>query len=317
MRYALMIEPQQGMSYDAILDVARAAERAGIETFFRSDHYSSFPSAGLRTTDAWATTAGLARDTSTIKLGVLVSPVTFRLPGSLAKTVATVHEMSGGRVELGLGAGWHEGEHRQFGIPFPLSAKERLDMLEEQAAVIRGLWTESPGWSYRGKQYEVEDAMFVPRPDDDGRPPIHFIMGGDGKPRSCRMAATYADEYNVVFATPQRVRDAFAGIDAACATVGRDPGELVRSALCGVLIGANEQEYEARQRRQDEALGPDAVGVEPPEDRAGRWLLGTPEQALERIAALEEAGVQRIVLHDYLPEDLEMIQLIGEQIVSA
>lgn len=315
MRYALMIEAQQGMGYEDILRVAKAAEGAGIEAFFRSDHYSSFPSAGMATTDAWATTAGLARDTSTIRLGVLVSPVTFRLPGPLAKTVATVHEMSRGRVELGLGAGWHEGEHRQFGIPFPSSVKERLDMLEEQAAVIRGLWSQPPGWNYQGKLYQVEDAVFVPRPEDAGRPPIHLIMGGDGKPRSCRMAAQYADEYNVVFATPDRARTAFAGVRNACETAGRDPNELVYSALCGVLVGSDEKEYRQRQQRQDDVLGPEAVGVEPPEDRAGRWLLGTPEQALERVAALEAAGVQRIVLHDYLPEDLDLIELIGERIV--
>ena len=316
MRYAIMIEPQQGMSYDDIRGVALAAERAGIETFFRSDHYSSFPEAGLATTDAWATTAGLARDTATIKLGVLVSPVTFRLPGPLAKTIATVHEMSGGRVEVGLGAGWHEGEARQFGVPFP-PVRERLDMLEEQVAIVRGLWFQPPGWSFQGKHYQIEDALFAPRPDDDGRPPIHLIMGGDGKPRSCRMAAEHADEYNVVFATPERARAAYDGIRQACDARGRDADEIVRSALCGVLIGADDAEYRHRQQRQDDILGADAVGVEPPEDRAGRWLLGTPEAALERVAALEAAGVQRIVLHDYLPEDLDMIGLIGERLVRA
>jgi F420-dependent oxidoreductase-like protein len=316
MRYAMMIEPQQGMSYDDILSVALAAERAGIETFFRSDHYSSFPEAGLATTDAWATTAGLARDTSTIKLGVLVSPVTFRLPGPLAKTVATVHEMSGGRVELGLGAGWHEGEARQFGIPFP-PLKERLDMLEEQVTILRGLWTEPPGWSFAGTHYQLEDTLFEPRPDAAGRPPIHLIMGGDGKPRSCRVAAQHADEYNVVFATPDRARTAFEGVRRACDARGRDADELVYSALCGVLIGADETEYQRRQKRQDDVLGPDAVGVEPPEDRADRWLLGTPEQALERVTKLEAAGVQRIVLHNYLPDDLDMIELLGEGLVRA
>jgi F420-dependent oxidoreductase-like protein len=316
MRYAMMIEPQQGMSYDDILSAALAAERAGIETFFRSDHYSSFPEAGLATTDAWATTAGLARDTSTIKLGVLVSPVTFRLPGPLAKTVATVHEMSGGRVELGLGAGWHEGEARQFGIPFP-PLKERLDMLEEQVTILHGLWSEPPGWSFTGTHYQLEDTLFEPRPDAAGRPPIHLIMGGDGKPRSCRVAAQHADEYNVVFATPDRARTAFEGVRRACDARGRDADELVYSALCGVLIGADETEYQRRQKRQDDVLGPDAVGVEPPEDRADRWLLGTPEQALERVTKLEAAGVQRIVLHNYLPDDLDMIELLGEGLVRA
>lgn len=316
MRYAIMIEPQQGMTYDGILAVALAAERAGIETFFRSDHYSSFPDAGLATTDAWATTAGLARDTSAINLGVLVSPAIFRLPGPLAKTVATVHEMSGGRVEVGLGAGWHEGEARQFGVPFP-PLGERLDMLEEYVTVVRGLWSQPPGWGFQGKHYQIEDALFAPRPDDGGRPAIHVIMGGDGKPRSCRMAAEHADEYNVVFATPERAGTAYAGIRRACEARGRDADEIVRSALCGVLIGADEADYRRRQARQDEVLGADAVGVEPPEDRAGRWLLGTPEAALERVAALEAAGAQRIVLHDYLPEDLDMIELIGERIVRA
>jgi F420-dependent oxidoreductase-like protein len=316
MRYAMMIEAQQGMSYDDILRVALAAERAGIETFFRSDHYSSFPEAGMATTDAWATTAGLARDTSTIKVGVLVSPVTFRLPGPFAKTVATVHEMSGGRVEVGLGAGWHEGEHRQFGVPFP-PVKDRLNMLEEQVAIVRGLWTEPRGWSYLGEHYQIEDAVFEPRPTANGRSAPHLIMGGDGKPRSCRVAAQYADEYNVVFATPERASTAFEGVRRACQTLGRDSDDLVYSALSGILVGADEAEYRDRQKRQDEVLGPDAVGVEPPEDRADRWLLGTPEAALERVAALEAAGVQRIVLHNYLPEDLDMIALIGEKVVRA
>ncbi len=316
MRYAMMIEPQQGLTYDDILAVALAAEKAGIETFFRSDHYSSFPDAGLGTTDAWATTAGLARDTTTIKLGVLVSPVTFRLPGPFAKTAATVHEMSGGRVEVGLGAGWHEGEHRQFGIPFP-AVRDRLDMLEEQVAIVRGLWTEPHGWAFHGAHYQLEGAVFEPSPSADGGRPPHLIMGGDGKPRSCRVAATYADEYNVVFATPERARQAFDGVRAACEQRGRDPQELVYSALCGVLIGSDQADYADRQRRQDAVLGPDAVGVEPPEDRAGRWLLGTPDAALERIAALEAAGVQRIVLHNYLPDDLDMIALLGDTIVGA
>lgn len=316
MRYAMMIEPQQGMSYEDILAVALAAEKAGIETFFRSDHYSSFPTAGLATTDAWVTTAGLARDTSTIKLGVLVSPVTFRLPGPFAKTVATVHEMSGGRVEVGLGAGWHEGEHRQFGVPFP-SVKDRLNMLEEQVAIVRGLWTQPPGWSYEGQYYQLSDAVFEPSPAADGRQVPHIIMGGDGKPRSCRMAAQYADEYNVVFATPERATTAFDGVRRACATQGRDPDELVYSALSGVLIGADAADYRDRQRRQDEVLGSGAVGVEPPQDRADRWLLGTPDAALQRVAALEAAGVQRIVLHNYLPDDLDMISLIGKTIVRA
>jgi alkanesulfonate monooxygenase SsuD/methylene tetrahydromethanopterin reductase-like flavin-dependent oxidoreductase (luciferase family) len=190
-------------------------------------------------------------------------------------------------------------------------------MLEEQVTILRGLWTEPPGWSFAGTHYQLEDTLFEPRPDAAGRPPIHLIMGGDGKPRSCRVAAQHADEYNVVFATPDRARTAFEGVRRACDARGRDADELVYSALCGVLIGADETEYQRRQKRQDDVLGPDAVGVEPPEDRADRWLLGTPEQALERVTKLEAAGVQRIVLHNYLPDDLDMIELLGEGLVRA
>src|SRR5918996_2948500 len=159
MRYALMTEPQQGLTYDEILALARIAEEAGIEAFFRSDHYASFPGgSGKPTTDAWATLAGLARETSTIRLGVLVSPVTFRQPGNLAKVIQTVDEMSDGRVEAGFGAGWNADEHAQLGIPFP-DMGERFDMLEEQMAIIHGLWTEDDGWSYSGRHWRVEGAI--------------------------------------------------------------------------------------------------------------------------------------------------------------
>ena len=170
MRYALMTEPQQGLSYDEILAVARTAEESGLEAFFRSDHYASFPGgAGKPTTDAWTTLAGLARETSTIRLGVLVSPVTFRVPGSLAKVIQTVDEMSGGRVEAGFGAGWNEDEHAQLGIGFP-PLGERYDMLEEQLAIIHGLWTEPDGWWFDGEHWQVH-GVEAPRRDRPRRPP--------------------------------------------------------------------------------------------------------------------------------------------------
>ncbi len=163
MRYALMTEPQQGLSYDEILAVARTAEEAGLEAFFRSDHYASFPGgAGKPTTDAWTTLAGLARETSTIRLGVLVSPVTFRLPGNLAKVIQTVDEMSGGRVEAGFGAGWNDAEHAQLGLPFP-KLGERFDMLDEQMAIIHGLWTEPDGWSFEGEHWQVKERSATAR----------------------------------------------------------------------------------------------------------------------------------------------------------
>ena len=232
MRYALMIEAQQGLSYLDQLAIARRAEAAGFETLLRSDHYESFPgSAGRPTTDAWSVIAGLARDTERIRLGVLVSPVTFRHPGAFAKAVATVHEMSGGRVEAGLGAGWNEDEHRRHGFAFPPIA-ERADMLEEQLAIVRGLWTEPDGWSFAGSHYRVEDTIFHARPV----PPPGLIVGGEGSPRSLRIAARHADEFNVTGSDPARVADRLARLDEACRAIGRDPATIRRSAMVGALV---------------------------------------------------------------------------------
>jgi hypothetical protein len=186
MRYALMIEPQQGCSYDDQLAIARRAEAAGFEAFFRSDHYDSFPGeSGRPTTDAWTVLAGLARETERILLGVLVSPVTFRHPGTLAKIVATVDEMSGGRVVVGLGAGWNKEEHAHHGLTFP-PIDVRADMLEEQLAILRGLWQEPDGWSFTGRHYSVPGSLFRPRPVQQPAP--HVIVGGEGSPRSMRIA---------------------------------------------------------------------------------------------------------------------------------
>ncbi|HEY8921198.1 MAG TPA: LLM class flavin-dependent oxidoreductase, partial [Candidatus Limnocylindria bacterium] len=201
MRFALMSEPQQGLTYDEILAMAHTAEAAGLEAFFRSDHYGSFGgSADGPTTDAWATLAGLARDTSTIRIGSLVSPITFRLPGSFAKVVATVDEMSGGRVEVGMGAGWNEEEHRELGIPFP-ALRERYDRLEESLAIVHGLWTEPDSWSFKGQHWQVRNAHLRPRPTFSGKRHPHLVLGGDGGPRLARLVATYADEFNRQSAT--------------------------------------------------------------------------------------------------------------------
>ena len=188
MRFALMTEPQQGLSYDEILALARTAEEAGLEAFFRSDHYASFPGGeGLPTTDAWATLAGLARETERIRLGVLVSPVTFRVPGNLAKVIQTVDEMSGGRVEAGFGAGWNEDEHAQLGIPFP-PLGERFDMLEEQLTMLHGLWTEPDGWTYEGRHWSVRGSMRHGEIARGGRRHPHVILGGRGGPRMASLA---------------------------------------------------------------------------------------------------------------------------------
>jgi len=313
MRFALMTEPQQGLSYSDILAAARAAEGAGLEAFFRSDHYRGFPGPPDQpTTDAWATLAGLARETTTIRIGTLVSPATFRIPGNLAKVVATVDEMSAGRLEVGLGAGWNAEEHAALGIPFP-SLRERYDRLEESLAILHGLWTEADGWSFDGAQWHVRDALFRPRPTFSGRRHPHLILGGDGGPRQARLVATYADEFNQTSATPASAREAFARVRAACAAIGRDPDEVAYSAMVGVLVADTDEELRERVAAQLAVFGADA-GADADAwlaERRERWIFGTPEQAHERIRALEAAGAQRIMLQDFLPHDLDMIAVLG------
>lgn len=311
MRFALMTEPQQGLSYADILAAAHAAEAAGLEAFFRSDHYTSFPGEpGQPTTDAWATLAGLARETSTIRLGSLVSPVTFRIPGAFAKLVATIDEMSEGRLEVGIGAGWNEQEHRELGIGFP-SLRERYDLLEESLAVVHGLWTEPDGWSYDGRYWQVRSARFRPRPTFSGARHPHLILGGDGGPRLSRLVATYADEYNRGSATPERVRASYANVREACRAVGRDPESVVYSAMVGVLVGETDAEVGDRVREVLAFTGADDDAEAWLAARRERWIMGTPDQAWERIRALEQAGVQRIMLQDFLPRDMDMIAVMG------
>jgi F420-dependent oxidoreductase-like protein len=316
MRFALMVEPQQGLAYEEILALSRTAEEAGLEAFFRSDHYTSFPgAAGLPTTDAWATLAGLARDTTTIRLGSLVSPVTFRIPGSLAKVVATVAEMSGGRVELGVGAGWNEQEHAQLGIPFP-SLRERFDMLEESLAIIHGLWTEPDGWTFEGAHWQVRGSHFRPRPTFDGGRHPHLILGGDGGPRLARLVATYGDEFNRTSASAQVLGPAYDNVRRACRAAGRDPESVVYSAMVGVLVADTERELTDRVRALLEMTGAGADAEAWLAERRQRWVVGTPDQAWERIRALETAGSQRIMFQDFLPRDLEMVRLIGRVVAT-
>ena len=317
MRFALMTEPQQGLSYAEILAIAQAAEDAGFESFFRSDHYTSFPGqAGLPTTDAWTTLAGLARDTERIRFGTLVSPVTFRYPGQLAKVATTVDEMSGGRIELGCGAGWNEVEHAELGLPFP-PLRERVDMLEEELTIIHGLWTEPDGWSFEGRHWQVRSSRFHPKPvARPGRRHPNIIVGGDGKPRSLRLAARFADEFNLVSARPETARDVRARLRGACEEVGRDPDEIVFSAMTGTLVAETEADLEDRVREQLAVFGDPAEAGSWLEERRRRWVMGTPEQAMERVAALEAEGVTRVMLQDFLPRDLEMVRLLGATVVA-
>jgi F420-dependent oxidoreductase-like protein len=314
-----MTEPQQGLSYAEQLAIVQRAESLGFESFFRSDHYQSFPGpSGEPTTDAWAVLAGLARETSRITLGTLVSPVTFRTVGNLAKVVTTVDEMSGGRVEFGLGAGWNEEEHRQLGLPFP-PIDERADLMEEQFAILHGLWGEPDGWSHEGRHVRIEAASFHPKPaarragttfDGVARP--RLLTGGEGSPRSMRIAARYVDEFNLSSSSPDKAATKFGELRAACEAIGRDPATMGRSVMAGVLIGRDEAEVERRKADLLEAFGDEAGGDDWYDARKPRWILGTPDQARAMVARFEAAGAERIMLQDFLPRDLEMVDLMAE-----
>lgn len=316
MRFALMTEPQMGLTYGEQLAVVRRAEAAGFEAFFRADHYESFPGgADQPTTDAWAVLAGLARDTTRIGLGVLVSPVTFRAPGNLAKVAVTVDEMSGGRVEVGVGAGWHEGEHRRHGFPFP-DIGERADRLEETLEILHGLWEGPDGWSFSGTHYTVEDAFFRPKPaslpDRAGRR-MHVLVGGTGSPRSFRIAARYADEFNLSSASPDGAVEKYAKLDGALRAAGRDPATIVKSAMVGVLIGRTGAEVRERERALMAAFGTADDEAETWfEARRSRWIRGTPDEARAMVRRFAEVGVERLMLQDFVARDLDMIDLAAE-----
>jgi len=320
MRFALMIEPQQGLSYDEQLAVVQRAEAVGFESFFRSDHYQSFPGpSGEPTTDAWAVLAGLARETTTITLGTLVSPVTFRYFGNLAKVVTTVDEMSGGRVEFGIGAGWNEPEHRQLGLPFP-EIGERADMLEEQFAVLHGLWGEPDGWSFDGKHATIEDASFHAKPVARPGRPVgsngvarpRLLAGSEGSPRGLRIAARYADEFNLSSSSPEIAVEKYAALRAACEAIGRDPATIARSVMAGVLIGRDETELARRKSALLAAFGDETGGDAWFAAREPRWVLGTPDAARAMVQRFADAGAERLMLQDFIPRDLEMIDLMAE-----
>ena len=312
MRFVLMIEAQMGVSYEDQLALATRAGAAGLEGYFRSDHYESFPGPpGTLTTDAWAVLAGLARETEAIQLGVLVSPVGFRTPGNLAKMGATVAAMSGGRLEVGVGAGWHEDEHRRHGFPFPPIA-ERADVLEETLEILHGLWEKPDGWSFEGRHFRVEDAVFHAKPS----PRPRIIVGGKGSPRSMRIAARYADEFNLTSTGPDAAAEKVAQLDAACEAAGRDPASLARSAMVGVLVAEDEARLRQRRDALVAALGEEGDADEWFAERRRRWIMGTPDEARATVALFAEAGIERIMLQDFLPWDLEMVDLIGAELVG-
>ncbi len=306
MQLRIMTEPQQGADYGRQLAVARATEQLGFDAFFRSDHYLSMGEGdGLPgPTDAWLTLAGLALQTSRIKLGTLVSPITFRYLGPLAISVAQVDEMSGGRVELGIGTGWFQAEHAAYGIPFPDTAG-RFDRLEEQLAIITGLWDTAIGerFSFAGKFYQVTDSPGLPKPVQRPHPPI--LLGGKGPRRTPRLAARYADEFNVPFSTVEETRAAFGRVREACQAAGRDPDSLVCSAAQTVCCGRDEAELARRAR---------VIGWDLATQRAD-GLVGTPEEIVDRIGTFAGLGATRIYLQVVDLHDLDHLELIASEVM--
>ncbi|POH60908.1 LLM class F420-dependent oxidoreductase [Cryobacterium zongtaii] len=304
MRLRIFTEPQQGASYDDLLAVAQATETLGFDAFFRSDHYLAMGDhvSGLPgPTDAWTTLAGLARETQRIRLGTLVSSVTYRPPGVLAIQVAQVDQMSGGRVELGLGTGWFEQEHLAYGIPFPA---KRFGMLEEQLEVITGLWGTPVGetYTFAGEHYTLVDSPALPKPTQS-RVPV--IVGGGGAKRTPAMAARFATEFNLPFPDFADIPAKFAGVRAACEAIGRNPQELVYSTALIAVAGADEAEFARRAA---------AVGREPAELRE-HGIAGTTGEVVDRLGALAADGVECVYLQIMDLADLEHLDFLAREVM--
>jgi F420-dependent oxidoreductase-like protein len=307
MRLRVLMEPRRGATYDQILALALTTEEAGFDAFFRSDHYLGIDAGdpGYLPTDSWVTLAGLARQTSRVRLGTLMTASTFRLPGPLAIAVATVHAMSGGRVELGIGAAWYEREHRSFGIPFP-PVGERFDRLEEQLDVITGLWSTPRGerFSYAGKHYQIDECANFP--DRQPGAPPRIIIGGGGPRRTPSLAARFADEFNSGLGLGDGIAERFALFRRVCAEHGRDPGAVRLSTTLPVCCGATPQEA---QRRAASLGEPGARLL-----RAG--VTGTPADVLAALEGFAAVGIDTVYFHIYDPEDLDHIRLLGQEVLA-
>ncbi len=301
----IFTEPQQGATYDDLLRVATATEEFGFDGFFRSDHYLAMNGEGLPgPTDAWLTLAALARDTNRIRLGTLVTSATFRLPGPLAISVAQVDQMSGGRVELGLGAGWFESEHAAYGIPFP-SVGERFDRFEETLEIVTGLWETPAGrhFDYRGEHFTLTNSPALPKPTQSPRPPI--IIGGAGKKRTPALAARFADEFNVAFVPVAAASEQIGRVRAACATSGRRPETMTFSAALVLCCGRDESELARRA---------EAIGREVDELREN-GAAGTPDEVIEKIGQYREAGASRIYLQTLDLSDIDHLELVAAEVL--
>ncbi|MEV0203726.1 LLM class F420-dependent oxidoreductase [Streptomyces sp. NPDC050788] len=300
----IFTEPQQGASYDTLLTVAKATEDLGFDAFFRSDHYLRMGSGdGLPgPTDAWVTLAGLARETKRIRLGTLMTAATFRLPGVLAIQVAQVDQMSGGRVELGLGAGWFEEEHKAYGIPFP---KEKFGRLEEQLEIVTGLWRTELGetFDFHGRFYDLTDSPALPKPAQDRIP---VLIGGHGATRTPRLAARFADEFNMPFAGVEESGRQFARVRAAAEEAGRGADDLVLSNALVVCVGKDDQEV----ARRAAAIGRDA------DELRANGLAGTPSEVVDKIGRYAEIGSRRLYLQVLDLSDLDHLEQISSQVQS-
>lgn len=300
----IFTEPQQGASYETLLSVAKATEELGFDAFFRSDHYAPMGSAdGLPgPTDAWITLAGLARETKRIRLGTLMTAGTFRLPGVLAIQVAQVDQMSGGRVELGLGAGWFEEEHRAYGIPFP---KDKFARLEEQLAIVTGLWATKVGetFSYDGTYYQLIDSPALPKP---AQAKVPLLIGGHGPKRTPQLTARYADEFNIPFASLEDTARQFGRVRTAVEEAGRGAGELVYSNALIVCVGKDDAEV----ARRAAAIGRDV------DELKANGLAGSPAQVVDKIGRYAAVGSSRIYLQVMDLDDLDHLELISSQVQS-
>jgi F420-dependent oxidoreductase-like protein len=305
MQLRIFTEPQQGAGYATLLSVARATEELGFDAFFRSDHYLAMGEPGLPgPTDAWITLAGLARETSRIRLGTLMSPVTFRLPGPLAIAVAQVDQMSGGRAELGLGTGWFDAEHTAYGIPFPPLA-ERFGRLEEQLKIITGLWETAEGeeFSFDGTYYSLSGSPALPKPAQRPRPPV--LIGGAGQRRTPRLAARFADEYNIPFTSVADSAAAFGRVRQACQDAGRDPGSMVYSAAQTVCCGRDEAEL----ARRVQVTGQQLAGLR----QTG--LAGSPAEIVDKLGRFAGAGASCAYLQVLDLHDLDHLELIAAEVM--
>ncbi|MFC5748570.1 LLM class F420-dependent oxidoreductase [Actinomadura rugatobispora] len=306
MRLRIFTEPQQGAAYETLLAVAKAAEDLGFDAFFRSDHYLKMGdvSGEPGPTDSWVTLGALARETSRIRLGTLVTAATFRLPGPLAISVAQVDQMSGGRVDFGIGTGWFDAEHTAYGIPFP-GLRERFERLEEQLEIITGLWRTPAGstFDFEGRYYRLAESPALPKPAQDGGPPV--LIGGVGAKRTPRLAAAHADEYNVPFHQAKDTAAAFDRVRAACREAGRTK-PMVYSAAQVVCVGRDEAEVKRRA---------DAIGRAVPELREN-GLAGTPGEVLEKIGTFRELGAECLYLQVLDPHDLDHLELVAAEILA-